>query len=276
MQLDDQQAPSFCGKHFGNGRSARCARRVREPPRIGRSGLARTHLFRGRTVQVRVRETRWRFESSHPHQRKGPAFGPFWCADVPTTGVCAGRWATVWQQSAPQTPRWVNFCMPLLTATQPNGHTDAESSLRLPSARLGANREDTLIVIDSGIGVRFATRPPNSLCRGSAETPPSGHATWHASSRRPPGSRGPVGDVQVAALHAAATNRRRSRSSPERRPASSSSGVSTVRSASSTFSRASSRVRPWLRAPGTSSTRATIQPSELRRGAGSLRATAAS
>lgn len=66
---------------------------------------------------------------------------------------------------------------------------------------------------------------------------------------------------EIATLHAAATNRRCSRLLPVRRPESSSSGVSTVRNASSTFSRASPRVRPWLRAPGTSSTRATIQPS---------------
>jgi hypothetical protein len=65
---------------------------------------------------------------------------------------------------------------------------------------------------------------------------------------------------EIASLHAAATKRRCSRSPRERIPANSSSGVSTVRRASSTLSRASWRVRPWLSAPGTSSTRATIQP----------------
>ena len=67
--------------------------------------------------------------------------------------------------------------------------------------------------------------------------------------------------LEVATLHAAAVNRRCSRSDPGVSPTSSSSGVSTVRRASSAFSRASSRVRPWLIAPGTSRTRATIQPS---------------
>lgn len=50
--------------------------------------------------------------------------------------------------------------------------------------------------------------------------------------------------LKVAALHAAAVNRRCSRSASAVSPASSSSGVSTVLSASRTFSRASSRVRP--------------------------------
>lgn len=59
---------------------------------------------------------------------------------------------------------------------------------------------------------------------------------------------------------AADTKRRCSWSACGAWPASSSSGVSTVRRASSTFSRASSRVRPWLIAPGTSRMRATIQP----------------
>ena len=67
--------------------------------------------------------------------------------------------------------------------------------------------------------------------------------------------------LKVAALHAAGTNRKCSRSEADVPPASSSSGVNTVPSASRTFSRASSRVRPWLTAPGTSKTRATIQPS---------------
>src|SRR5919108_5117940 len=66
--------------------------------------------------------------------------------------------------------------------------------------------------------------------------------------------------LEVAELHPASTS-----SSCSLRPAatlrSSSSGVSIKRRASITFSRASLGVRPWLRAPGTSTTRATIHPS---------------
>jgi hypothetical protein len=68
--------------------------------------------------------------------------------------------------------------------------------------------------------------------------------------------------LQVAALHAAIRN-----SSDSVSAAGSTSACSPKRSsrmpcrASITFSRASSRVRPWLRAPGTSGIDATIQPS---------------
>jgi len=105
--------------------------------------------------------------------------------------------------------------------------------------------------------------PARSACAAGEPRPRrSARASWRALSLPPHGSH-MLTEVtfQIATLHAAATNRRCSRSSLGHRPESSSSGVSTVRSASSTFSRASTRVRPWLRAPGTSSTRATIQPS---------------
>jgi hypothetical protein len=71
----------------------------------------------------------------------------------------------------------------------------------------------------------------------------SARATSRAVSHRPHDSHARGGGVELATLHAAVTNRRCSRSAPERLPESSSSGVSTVRNASSAFSRASSRVR---------------------------------
>jgi hypothetical protein len=52
-------------QQFGNSRIVRC---IRETTQNGRSGRQRTHLEAGGTVQVRVRGTGWRFESSHPHQ----------------------------------------------------------------------------------------------------------------------------------------------------------------------------------------------------------------
>jgi hypothetical protein len=57
-------------QQFGNSHTIRCVRCVRETPRNGRSRCLRTHLDACGTVQVRVWETRWRFESSHPHRKK--------------------------------------------------------------------------------------------------------------------------------------------------------------------------------------------------------------
>ena len=65
--------------------------------------------------------------------------------------------------------------------------------------------------------------------------------------------------LQIAPLHAAIVKCSASRS--RRSPASLGSGESISRSASITFVRASSRVRPWLNTPATSGIDAMIQPS---------------
>jgi len=65
--------------------------------------------------------------------------------------------------------------------------------------------------------------------------------------------------LQIASLHAAIVRCSASRS--RRSPASLGSGESISRSASMTFVRASSRVRPWLNTPATSGIDAMIQPS---------------
>jgi|GEM_PF-5621671 len=73
--------------------------------------------------------------------------------------------------------------------------------------------------------------------------------------RRACGIHAPAGAARVSSLHATLRcSSSRSRFSPG-------SGESISANASSTLSRASSRLRPWLSAPGTAGIEATIQPS---------------
>src|SRR5207253_968616 len=99
--------------------------------------------------------------------------------------------------------------------------------------------------------------PRHGARTGSVRAPPLGVLRTVPHLPRP---LCPQVALQVAELQPA-----RVKSSGSLRPAatlgSPSSAVSIRRSASITFSRASSRVRPWLSAPGTSTTPATIHPS---------------